>query len=384
MVASQDGWFPPSALVKLADTDPIAPLARHHDPDFVLVTTAEHYDGVYYYAMAVDPLARGTAHTLIDQAAYRYGHPMHGWFAHLLSLGQPQHVPEALLTLGLLGMFLSGWSLSRLSTSLGGSPWLGVLPALSPGLLFATAVDTTETMGAGLVLTALLAWRRERWGLTTALIVLCCLHKEQYVSVPVGLALWELLRAVGMRRLPTDWDARLLAVATGPAALAAWYAYARSRFGMLPATYEPGNIGRPVDGWLETFRYARQFQASGDFNAGQIGSIVAPVLIGYVALFLVAIVVGLRRRTPLVAPLILMAAITSAQGWRTLLYPHEIFRTPAVATLLAAAVIGIGLTQRRGRVTSVCTCGTEDAAEGVPAGTEPAGAAVGMASQLRV
>ncbi len=38
-------------------------------------------------------------------------------------------------------------------------------------------------------------------------------------------------------------------------------------------------------------------------------------------------------------PLVLLVLITSCQGWRTLLYPHELVRTPAVAVLMALLVL---------------------------------------------
>src|SRR5690349_18393493 len=88
VVAAQDGRPDPTALVKLSTADALAPDARATDPDFVLVAPQAHYDGVYYYAIARDPLLRGDEHTKIDQAAYRYGHPMVGWMARVVSLGQ--------------------------------------------------------------------------------------------------------------------------------------------------------------------------------------------------------------------------------------------------------------------------------------------------------
>ena len=45
---------------------------------------------------------------LIDQPAYRYGHPLHGWLAGLLSFGQAREVPLALLLLSLIGLAVGG------------------------------------------------------------------------------------------------------------------------------------------------------------------------------------------------------------------------------------------------------------------------------------
>src|SRR5690349_10630422 len=102
VVAVQDGRPDPTALVNLATTDALADDAVATDPDFVLVTTDQHYDGVYYYAIARDPLLLGDEHTKIDQPAYRYGHPFFGWAARAMSLGDDRAVPGAMLLLSLI------------------------------------------------------------------------------------------------------------------------------------------------------------------------------------------------------------------------------------------------------------------------------------------
>src|SRR6478735_2406729 len=158
VVSTQGGIPEASALVKLADTDGLAATARATDPDFVLVNPQQHYDGVYYYAIARDPLLLGDEHTKIDQGAYRYGHPMYGWAARVVSLGNDRLVPAALLILSLLGIGFAAWATSRLSVMFGRTPWGGLLIAASPGLLYAASVSTTECFAAGLIALTLLAW----------------------------------------------------------------------------------------------------------------------------------------------------------------------------------------------------------------------------------
>src|SRR6266571_2868619 len=70
------GWKV-STLVRMSDVEPMAKLAREADPSFSFVNPAAHYDGVYFYAIARDPIARSEAHKLIDLAAYRYSHPLY-------------------------------------------------------------------------------------------------------------------------------------------------------------------------------------------------------------------------------------------------------------------------------------------------------------------
>jgi hypothetical protein len=338
MLASQDGSLHPSALVKISDQDPLAGLARSADPHFRFVTLVEHYDGAYYYAIARDPFLLGKAHTLIDQSAYRYGHPLHGWLAGLLSFGQARAVPLALMLLSLLGLALGGWATSRLAVHFGRTAWGGLLVAFSPGLLYAATVDTTETFGVALIALTFLAWVKGRYGLAALLIVAVCLDKEQYVVVPLGLAVWEIVDARRRRARPDRPAIKAVAVIAGPVVLSVWYLYVHSRLRAWPWTYQPSNFGKPFAGWWQTFYFAHVL-SSGSFEQSQIGAITPPVLVAVAAIITLAAIKALRIRSPFDAPLLGMAVITSMQGWRTLLYPHELIRTPAVALLFALAVL---------------------------------------------
>jgi hypothetical protein len=338
--AAQDGPIHPSALVKISSLDPIAGYARAADAHFRLVNLTQHYDGTYYYTIARDPLLHGQAHTLIDQPAYRYGHPLHGWLAGLLSFGQARAVPAALFALSLVGMAVAGWAVSRLAVRFGCTPWAGIVVAVSPGILYSVTVDTTEAVGTALLALTLLAWTARRFAPAALLIVLVCLDKEQYVAIPVGLAIWELVQARRQRMWPEQWAIKSVAVVTGPVVLGGWYLYVHSRLQQWPWSYQPGNIGAPFSGWRQTFRYATAI-STGSFEQAQIGNLTPVVLVAIAIVLTVAVIVALRIRTIFDAPLILMAAITSTQGWRTLLYPHELFRTTAITMLFAVAVLVI-------------------------------------------
>jgi hypothetical protein len=338
ILGSQNGIKPASALVKMSRDEPMSALAREADPDFHFVNPQEHYDGVYYYAIALDPVLRGQAHTLIDQATYRYGHPMYGWMAAALSLGQARWVPEAMLALSLIGIGVAGWAISRLAVHYGRTPWGGLLVAASPGLLYATTVSTTETVGVALLALSVLAWLHGRLGAAATLFVMLCLTKENYVTVPAGLALWEMVQARRRRAPPARMTPKVAAVAAGPAALAGWYLYVWSEMGQLPSNYEAGNFGPPVMGWLETFRQGAALSA-GSFDQSQIGSQSAPALIAIAVVLLAATATCLRMRSEIDGILLGMVVITACMGWLTLLYPHELLRNPAVVLLLATAVL---------------------------------------------
>jgi hypothetical protein len=338
MFASQDGGFSPSALVHISATEPIARMALKSDPHFHVVSAVQHYDGAYYYAIARDPLIVGTAHKLIDLPAYRYGHPLHGWLAGLLSFGQPGGIPLALLLLSLIGLAVAGWAVSRLASHFGRSPWGGLLVAFSPGLLFAASVDTTETVGVALIALAFLAWARERYGLAVLVIALACLDREQYVTVPLGLMVWEALQWRRTSARPAQLRIKVLAVGVGPLLLAGWYIYVHARLHTWPNQLPEGTFGPPFVGWRNAFRISHLL-ANGDFNQSEIGSVSPAVLVATAAVITVAVIAARRIVTMIDATLIGMAIFTSMQGELTLAYPHEIFRTPAVAVLLAIAVL---------------------------------------------
>jgi hypothetical protein len=331
----------------MTPSDPLAQLARLHDPNFQFASRADHYDGYYYYGIALDPFALHKSHTLLDQGAYRYGHPLFGWLGNLVSLGQPRLVPAALLATSLLGMALAGWSLSRLAVGLGGSAWLGLGVTLLPGLLSASSVLTPEPVCAGLVLSGLLAWHRGRWLLAALPLGLVCLGKEQFVAVPVGLAAWEVMSAVRARHRIERSAAKAAALACGPLALSLWYVWVHARFHRWSFDYEDGNIGWPVVGWLRTFQVAHNFTIGGSFEQVQIGAFSPPLLVALGMLFLVAAVRAIRVETFLDVPLLLMMLIVLCQDWRTLLFAHELLRTPAVPALIAATVILLPPGRRR-------------------------------------
>ena len=351
--ANDASWPDASTLVKVAFSDQIAPLAVAIDPGFDLGGGQEHYDGLYYYAIALDPFALGQAHELIDMPGYRYGRPMHGWLASMLSLSNHSLIPEALLGLSLIGLALGAFGASRLCVHFGRTPWGGLVIAMSPGVLFAATVSTTETMGAALAICLVLAWVR-RWPTwSIALIaILLSLYREQLVLVIIGLLLFEVIDRIRSRTWPgRDEIRRAGALLAGPAALAAWLLYAHAQFGTWPMPDDPGNLSLPPMGWIESFRVAYGSQNTGNLVDHQIGSTTPPYLIALAVLLLAALWAARRVRTPLDTILIIQVILMASLGWRTLVFPHEMYRIPSLAILAALAVLLLP-----GGLASVASC----------------------------
>ncbi|HLM34788.1 MAG TPA: hypothetical protein VK278_03315 [Gaiellaceae bacterium] len=335
------GWST-SVLVRMADVEPLARLASQSDPNFRFVSPGAHFDGVYFYAIARDPLARGEAHELIDRSAYRYGHVGYGWLAWLFSLGRGETVPGALLTVNLFALAAAAFASSLISRDYGWTPWGGLAIAFSPGILYTVTVDTSEPLGVAAIALALLAWIRGRWGPAAVALVAACLIKEPFVVVPASLALWEAIEWARARR-PSDLGRRAAALAAGPLAFAAWQVYLRATFGEL--SFSGGREETtllPFTGWWDTLDKAATLGV-GDFGASQFGLAQVPLLVAAGGFVLLGVFLALRVRTPFDTLYLFLAVILFSLTWRGLLFPKDLIRHLAVPIAVAPAVFAAAL-----------------------------------------
>jgi hypothetical protein len=321
-----------SVLVHMSPGEPMARVARS-DADFVFVDPAAHYDGVYFYAIALDPLAVGQPHTLIDQAAGRYGHPAYAWAAAIVSLGQQRLLPWALLAVGLVSLFVAGLATSDLAVLLGWTPWLGLAVALNPGLIYAVSADTSETFGAALLMVTLLAWLSGRRRIAAILLVPLCFAKEPLLAVPAGLAIWEVVEWLRHRMPAGELRRRLLLLVPGPLLYLGWLIWVRAQFGLFPFQEGTDRIGLPLASWADTLSRAATL-ALGNFGQMQVGQAGVALLAVVFAGVVIGILAGLRFRTPIDPIFLLTGLLTLTLGWVTLLYPKDMIRIMSFAFLL--------------------------------------------------
>jgi len=339
--AYEAGHFSTSALVHVSNNDAIASLAKSSDPHFTFVNSVSHYDGVYYYAMGIDPLGIGKAHTLIDLAPYRYGHPLQGWFAYFLSFGQPKLVPNALVFITISGIMLSSYIFTKLALRFGYSPWLGLFISILPGMIFSVQNSTTENLGLALIGFLLYFWdspNRYSFLLLPLFSMLVCLDKEQYVLIVGILSILEFKVALQRVRSWMHSIQRICLLLVGPCILALWYIYVDVRLGSFPNHYESGNFGLPFVGWFHVLGLSAQLQ-TGSFEQSQIGSLASPILIFYAVVFLATLFKSFQIQNCVGFAAITQICVIFCLDWRTLLYPHEILREPAVSVSLCLFVL---------------------------------------------
>lgn len=335
-----------STLVRMAGNDALLEVAQRVEPNFVAAPQQVHYDGVYYYAIAIDPFATGEAHELIDLPAHRYGHPAYGWAAGIASLGQARWVPEALLALSIAGMVIGSYFTARLVDHFGvGSPWAGLLVALNPGLLFAVAADLSEALSAAVLALALWFWLRGRRPIAVPFLILLCFLKFQLVLVPVGLGLWELVRAIRGRPIRIPWGSLGL-LATGPFFYVLWTVFVYRQLGEWPFALGPDLLSVPPLGFLSTIGLLGHTNQvfSGD---AQLVAAQLPILVGTFVLFVLGVVRSLRLRNAVDCIFLFQGLMFLALNDWNLYYPKELIRVMAIPAILLVMVMTSDRNARR-------------------------------------
>lgn len=163
---------------------------RFKPPEIAYSYSDEGYDGQFVYYIARDPLG-AAGH--IDVPAYRYQRILLPALGRLAALGQEGLLPWALLAVNLVALAGGTAALETLLASRGASRGYALGYALSVGVLGGLRLTTTETLGYGLVLGALLLATQERWRWSAFCFALAALARETTLLFPAACALWLLI-----------------------------------------------------------------------------------------------------------------------------------------------------------------------------------------------
>ena len=321
------GWSL-TALPLVDSTTALGREAHTVDPSFHTVHPGA-YDGQFYWAIAVDPLATGDVHRAVeraDSAPYRYGHPLYGWLGWLGSAGQARAAPAALAAVGLASMIVAAAAASALGVARGRGGWEGLFVALNPGLVYGALYDLAEPLAAALLLATAAAYVHERRRLALACAALLPLAKEPLVLVPIAIAAWELTRGRRRRAAP-------FAASVAPAV--AWWVYERVHLGHW-FTFGSNALGSPLYGWRRALLDNGVGTYSADAERGQIALVV---LVPVLALLALAALRALRSRGPFDLAYVALAVVAACLAPNATVALRDALRNTAVLVAFVPFVI---------------------------------------------
>jgi hypothetical protein len=181
-------------------------------PRGLLLVPSDGYDGQFYYRLALDPLNwNKTAFGITMDQSYRYtrvGYPVLAW---LVSAGQHQFVPIALVVVNLLAvaaMAVLGGIFARDSSR--HALW-GLAFAAYFGLVISVGRDTAEPLAEACMLGGLLAYRRAEssahsprvmYALTTAAFAIGAVTRETILFAPAAIAVVRIVAIIRRRANP--------------------------------------------------------------------------------------------------------------------------------------------------------------------------------------
>jgi hypothetical protein len=196
------------------------------------------YDGQFYYRLALNPFNWSkTAYGITMDEPYRYtriGYPLLTW---LVSFGQHDLVPVALIAVNLVSVAAMAYFGGMFARDGGRHALWGVLFAAYFGLAISVGRDTGEPLAEVFMLAGLLAYRRERWVLSGAVFAFAAITRETILFAPAALACVRLVQIARRKTRPGLPDLAWLApaVAYGLDELAAKFVlkgyFAQSSFG---------------------------------------------------------------------------------------------------------------------------------------------------------
>jgi hypothetical protein len=161
------------------------------------------YDGQFYYRLALDPADWAkTAFGITMDQSYRYariGYPVLAW---LVSLGQHQLVPVALVAINLLCVAAMAFLGGMFARDSGRHALWGLAFAAYFGLVVSVGRDTAEPLAEACMLGGLLAYRRSKPVLTTFLFAVGAVTRETILLAPAAIAVTRLVAMARRRARP--------------------------------------------------------------------------------------------------------------------------------------------------------------------------------------
>jgi hypothetical protein len=238
---------------EVADRAPL--LQERPDVARSLITYDAGYDGQFMYLMAFDPLLRRFAdrpqvyRAFVDNPPYRYGRIGFSLLTNVVSAGEPERFPAAMMWLIVMAHFALGALLAALAVRHGMSPLAGLWYLAIPGFTTSLMSALPEALAAAGLVAGVVFWEARRPALAALAFASALLVRETGVI---------LLLAVVVAGSREEWKRSALLFAASVAPVAAWRVFVASRlysdFGRAAILTNPGDLGTPFAGLLQLWR----------------------------------------------------------------------------------------------------------------------------------
>ena len=181
-------------------------------PRGLLLVPSDGYDGQFYYRLALDPANwNKTAFGITMDQSYRYtriGYPVLAW---LVSAGQHQLVPIALVVVNLVAVAAMAFLGGMFARDSGRHALWGLAFAAYFGLVISVGRDTAEPLAEACMLGGLLAYRRAEssarsprlmYALTAVLFAVGAITRETILFAPAAIAVIRIIAILRRRANP--------------------------------------------------------------------------------------------------------------------------------------------------------------------------------------
>lgn len=172
-------------------------------PRGLYVLPQNGYDGQFFYRLALNPLnLQHTAYGITFDSKFRVqriGYPVLAW---LVSLGQHQLVPAALVIVNLAALACIGLLGGMLAREANRHALWGLLVVGYFGFVFSLGRDIAEPTAAAFLLAGILAYRRRHFVLAGVLLAYGALTRETVMVAVAAIALVRIVTIVRHRIRP--------------------------------------------------------------------------------------------------------------------------------------------------------------------------------------
>lgn len=263
------------------------------------------YDGQFMYLMAFDPFLRRFAdrpqayRSVVDNPPYRYGRIGFSLLTDLVSAGQPERFPAAMVWLIVAAHFALATLLAMLAVRHGMSPFAGLWYLAIPGFTSSLMSALPEALAAAGIVAGVRSWEARRPIPAMLSFAAALLIRETGVVLIVAVVL-------ASDRQDLKRSALVLAGSLVP--VCAWRLFVAWRlfsdFGWAAIVANPGDLGVPFGGLIQLWQAGFGRTQPGPEIAG---ALVFPVIL--TAALVLAVWLLFVRRGPLEIAATIYAAV---------------------------------------------------------------------------